>query len=252
MKPIYEIDFSVLNENEKVEFMYDLYDSMEAGFQEIQFPIQLLAQTLIFTRWWNSYKYMAPNEPTPQILETAIELLWDFQEEKCDPKTFARFQKSLSDSALEILTGDDSELNADSESEAFYQRHFQQWDAMSYEVFLSNLCTVLEEAVSQEITWDAVEGVVDGDIGDTMIDFFETVYKNDSNGYYPSELDQREKEIYNTPTFARVIALLQQDMRTALKRIPLPELRAQYQSEYLFSPEESAKISYQNVQADNL
>lgn len=68
----------------------------------------------------------------------------------------------------------------------------------------------------------------------------------------PSELDQREKEIYNTPTFARVIALLQQDMRTALKRIPLPELRAQYQSEYLFSPEESAKISYQNVQADNL
>ena len=252
MKPIYEIDFSVLNENEKVEFMYDLYDSMEAGFQEIQFPIQLLAQTLIFTRWWNSYKYMAPNEPTPQILETAIELLWDFQEEKCDPKTFARFQKSLSDSALEILTGDDSELNADSESEAFYQRHFQQWDAMSYEVFLSNLCTVLEEAVSQEITWDAVEGVVDGDIGDTMIDFFETVYKNDSNGYYPSELDQREKEIYNTPTFARVIALLQQDMRTALKRIPLPELRAQYQSEYQFSPEESAKISYQNVQADNL
>jgi len=252
MKPIYEIDFSVLNENEKVEFMYDLYDSMEAGFQEIQFPIQLLAQTLIFTRWWNSYKYMAPNEPTPQILETAIELLWDFQEEKCDPKTFARFQKSLSDSALEILTRDDSELNADSESEAFYQRHFQQWDAMSYEVFLSNLCTVLEEAVSQEITWDAVEGVVDGDIGDTMIDFFETVYKNDSNGYYPSELDQREKEIYNTPTFARVIALLQQDMRTALKGIPLPELRAQYQSEYLFSPEESAKISYQNVQADNL
>lgn len=252
MKPIYEIDFSVLNENEKVEFMYDLYDSMEAGFQEIQFPIQLLAQTLIFTRWWNSYKYMAPNEPTPQILETAIELLWDFQEEKCDPKTFSRFQKSLSDSALEILTGDDSELNADSESEAFYQRHFQQWDAMSYEVFLSNLCTVLEEAVSQEITWDAVEGVVDGDIGDTMIDFFETVYKNDSNGYYPSELDQREKEIYNTPTFARVIALLQQDMRTALKGIPLPELRAQYQSEYLFSPEESAKISYQNVQADNL
>lgn len=195
MKPIYEIDFSVLNENEKVEFMYDLYDSMEAGFQEIQFPIQLLAQTLIFTRWWNSYKYMAPNEPTPQILETAIELLWDFQEEKCDPKTFARFQKSLSDSALEILTGDDSELNADSESEAFYQRHFQQWDAMSYEVFLSNLCTVLEEAVSQEITWDAVEGVVDGDIGDTMIDFFETVYKNDSNGYYPSEEDHAERYI---------------------------------------------------------
>ena len=114
---------------------------------------------------------------------------------------------------------------------------------MSYNVFLSDLCTVLEEAVSQEITWDAVEGVVDGDIGDTMIDFFETIYKKDSNGYYPTELNQREKETYDTSTFSRVIALLQQDMRTALKGIPLSKLRAQYRNEYLFSPEESAKIS---------
>ena len=114
---------------------------------------------------------------------------------------------------------------------------------MSYNVFLSDLCTVLEEAVSQEITWDAVEGVVDGDIGDTMIDFFETIYKNDSNGYCSSELDRRERELYDTSTFARVIALIQQDMRIALKGIPLPELRAQYRNEYLFSPEESAKIS---------
>ena len=65
----------------------------------------------------------------------------------------------------------------------------------------------------------------------------------DSNGYYASEWERREKETYNTPTFARVISLLQQDMRTALEDVPLPELRMQYQNEYLFSPEESAKIS---------
>lgn len=243
MKPIYEIDFSALRAEEKVKFMYDLRDSMKASFQEIPFSMQLLVQTLIFTRWWNSYKHMAPNEPTPEILETAIELLWDFQEEKCDSKTLARFQKSFCDSALEISTGDDGELNEDSESETFYQKHFHHWDAMSYDVFLSNMCTVLEETVSQEITWDAVERVVDGDIGDTMIVFFETIYKKDSNGYYSSELDRREKETYDTTTFARVIALIQQDMRIALKGIPLPELRAQYRNEYLFSPEESAKIS---------
>ena len=67
---------------------------------------------------------------------------------------------------------------------------------------------VLEEAVSGKITWDAVEGVIDGDIGDTMIDFFETVYKNDSGGYDSCDLDRRNKEIYNTKTFARVIDLL--------------------------------------------
>lgn len=243
MKPIYEIDYSVLNADEKVEFMEDLQDSMEDSFQEKPFSIQLLAQTLIFTRWWNSYKHTAPKEPTPEILETAIELLWDFQEGKCSFEVLSRFQKSLSDSALDILTGDDCELNEDPESEAFYRKHFQQWEAASYDVFLSNLCMVLEEAVSKDITWEAVENVIDEDIGDTMIDFFETIYKKDSGGYYATELERREKEAYDTPTFTRVIALLQQDMRTALKNTPLPELRAQYRNEYLFSPEESAKIS---------
>lgn len=243
MEPIYEIDFSALSAEEKMEFMDELRDSMKESFRDKPFSAELLAETLIFTRWWNSYKYMAPAEPTPKILETAIELLWDFQEGKCPPEVFARFQKSFSDSALEILTGDDGELNEDPESDAFYRKYFGGWEAMSYNVFLSDLCTVLEEAVSGEITWDAVEGVIDGDIGDTMIDFFEPVFKKDSGGYYASELNRREMEAYNTPIFARVIMLLQKDMRTALENKPLSELRVQYQDEYLFSPEESAKIS---------
>lgn len=242
MKPIYEINFSALSAEEKREFVNDMQASMEASFQEKPFLVQLLAQTLIFTRWWNSYKYMAPNEHTPEILGTAIELLWDFQEGKCTTETFARFQKSLSDSVQEILTGDGSELSEDPENADFYQKHFSQWDARSYDVFLSNLCIVLEKAVSQEVTWYAVGEVIYGDIGDTMIDFFETVYKYGPGDSY-SELKRREEEIYNTPTFASVIALLQQDMCTALESKPLSELRMLYQSEYLFSPEESAKIS---------
>lgn len=243
MELVYEINFSALSSEEKVEFMDDLRDSMAESFESQPFSIQLLTHTLIFTRWWNSYKHMAPKEPAPEILGIAIELLWDFQEGKCDKKKFARFQQSFSDSALEILTGDDGGLNEDSESDAFSRKYFTPWKAMSYNVFLSNLCTVLEETVSQDFTWDAVEGVIDGDIGDTMIDFFEPVYRKESNGYHPSELNRREMEAYSTPTFARVIALLQQDMRTALAGAPLSELRAQYRNEYLFSQEESAKIS---------
>lgn len=241
-KPVYTIDFSALSMEEKVNFVYHLRKQAKADFQEQPSSVQLLAETLIFTRWWNSYQHMAPNEFAPEILRIAIELLWDFQEGKCGLETFSRFQKSFCDSALDILTGDDSELTEDPESDAFYKKHFHQWGARSYDVFLSNLCTVLEEAVSRKITWDAVESVIDGDIGDTMIDFFETVYHR-SGGYSPSELHRREAEIYNTPTFARVIALLQQDMRTALEGKLLSELRTQYRSEYLFSPEESIRIS---------
>ncbi len=102
---------------------------------------------------------------------------------------------------------------------------------------------MLEEAVSQDITWDAVEGVLYGDIGDTMLDFFETIYRHPKGRNTYSDIKRREKEAYHTPTFARVIGLLQQDMRTALEGRPLSELRTQYQDEYLFCPEESAKIS---------
>lgn len=244
MKPIYEIDFSILSPEAKMEFMNDLRDNMAESFADQSAPIQALAHTLIFTRWWNSYRHMAPEEATPEILEIAIKLLWDFLEGKCSKSEFARFQQSFSDSALEILTGDDGGLNEDPESAAFSQKYFTPWEAMSYNVFLSNLCTVLEEMVSQDFTWDAVEGVIYGDIGDTMINFFETVYHAPKGRCYAADLERRESETYNTPTFARVIALLQQDMRAALAGTPLSKLRTQYQNEYLFSPEESVKISH--------
>jgi len=243
---IYDIDFPALSAEEKIKFVDNLADQAWISFAGQPFEVQLLAQTLIFTRWWNSYKHMAPEEPTPEILGNALELLWDFLEGKCKGEEFARFQKSFSASALEIMTGDDSELNEDSESEAFYQEHFDQWESQSYNVFFSELAGLIEGAAAKDIYslyWQSVQEVVYGDIGDTMIDFFETVYKNPTGGYRPSELDRRDREIYSTPTFCRVIALLQRDMRAALEGTPLSELRARYQNEYLFSPEESAKIS---------
>ena len=93
--------------------------------------------------------------------------------------------------------------------------------------------------------WLPVEYILFNDI-DTMVDFFEEVYQDDQvDPTDPlSGLKRRDREIYNTPTFSRVIALLQQDMRTALSDTPLPELRTRYRDEYLFSPEESAKISH--------
>ena len=54
----------------------------------------------------------------------ATDLLWDFLEGKCGKDEFARFQQSFSDSALEILTGDDGGLNEDPESDAFSNKIF--------------------------------------------------------------------------------------------------------------------------------
>lgn len=243
MNLIYEVDFLALSVEEKKRFIYDLDKQAKTDFAEVPFEVQILAQTLIFTRLWNSYKHMVPKEPTPEILEIALELLWDFQEGTCGAEKFARFQKSFSASALEIMTGDDSELNEDPESDAFSRKYFTPWTSKSYNVFLSDLCGVIENAARRETSWYWVMNIVYGDIGDTMIDFFEPVYRKESGGYRPSELDRRDGEIYSTPTFCRVVALLQQDMCAALEGTPLPELRVRYRNEYLFSPEESAKIS---------
>lgn len=243
MKTVYDIDFPALSVEQKRKFVYKLGDNAKAGFAGQPFDVQLLAQTLIFTRWWNSYKHMAPEVPTPEILGAALELLWDFQEGKCGTEEFIRFQKSFSASALEIMTGDDSELEEDPESEAFYKKYFDTYHSLFYNEFLCELSGVIEGAASGEAYWKAVEYVLYGNIGSTMIDFFEKVYCNPNGAYRPSELDQRDREIYSTPTFCRAVALLQQDMRAALEGRPLSELRARYQTEYLFSPEESAKIS---------
>lgn len=243
MKKIDEIDFSALSAKEKVEFVSHFQDLAGAGFQGQPFFVQFLAETLIFTRWWNSYKYMAPNEAAPEALETGIERMWDLLEGKCTPKAFGRFQKSLSDCALKICTGDGEGLDEDPESLRFYAEYFWQWSPESfYTPFLMGLCTALEEAACGKVSWDAVEEVLDRDIGDVLIDFFETVYKKDSGLYHALEMRRRERELYDTPTFARVIALLQRDMRAALGDADLPALQRQYRGEYLFSPEESAKI----------
>lgn len=247
-RPFYAIAFTALSPEEKCELMSRPQDDMEACFENEPLELQRLVMTLIFTRWWNTYKHMAPEEPAPEIIGTALELLWDFLEGKCGDKEFNRFQKSFYDSAHKVVFRDDRGLKEDPESESFYQAHCSQWESKSYNNFFIWFAALLEDIAGKDgynLYWLPVEYILFNDI-EVMIDFFEAVYQADQvDPNDPlSGLRRREREIYNTPTFARVIALLQQDMRTALSDTPLAELRARYREEYLFSPEESAKISH--------
>jgi hypothetical protein len=248
-RPFYAIDFSALSPEEKVKLMSRPQDDMEASFEDEPLEFQRLAMALIFTRWWNSYKHMAPGEPAPEIIGTAIELLWDFLEGKCGDREFDRFQRSFYNSAEKVVFRDDRGLKRDEESEAFYQAHFSQWKSKSYNNFCVWFASILKDIVNKggyNLSWLPVEYILFNDIED-MVDFFEEVYQDDqddSGGDLLAGFLRRKREIYNTPTFCRVIALLQQDMRTALLDASLSELRAKYREEHLFSPEESAKISH--------
>lgn len=72
IKPIYEIDFS---ECGRKSVIYEWPGEFNGDrFSGRALPVQLLAQTLIFTCWWNPYKHMALNEPTPETLRTAYRI----------------------------------------------------------------------------------------------------------------------------------------------------------------------------------
>ncbi|NBI09505.1 hypothetical protein D1641_05645 [Colidextribacter sp. OB.20] len=251
VKPIYEIDFPALSLKEKVDFITDLQENIEACLADKPIEVQRLADTLIFTRWWNSYKHIAPEEPTPEILGTAIELLWDFLEGKCGDREFGRFKKSFYEAARVAVFSfmDEDSLKKDPESEAFYQAHFSQWESESYNNFCIWLATMMQDIDRSDgypLGWEDVGCVLYEDIAMNMIDFLDTVCLDDLDnfdGHPLAKLKRRERGIYRTSTFAQVIALLQQDLRTALSGTPLAELRERYRNEYLFSPEESAKIS---------
>ena len=110
-RPFYAVDYSSMSPEERYELMSRPQDDMEACFEDEPREVQRLALTLIFTRWWNSYKHMAPEEPTPEIIGTAIELLWDFLEGKCGDKEFTRFQIEINERIQIInLYKNDSDL----------------------------------------------------------------------------------------------------------------------------------------------
>ena len=75
MAKIYEIDFAALSSEEKSKFILNLKDLAEECFAASPFEVTINAQLLMFTRWWNSYRLMAPEIPTPEILDIIMEKL---------------------------------------------------------------------------------------------------------------------------------------------------------------------------------
>lgn len=239
MEKIYEIDFAALSGAEKSEFMHRFKETAEREFENHPFEAAAIAQLLIFTRWWNSYRLMVPENPTPQIMDIILEKLWDYQEGKLPRPDFVHFSKCLDAAVLEIVTGDTEKLDEDEAYYDFQAEYFGDWDCY-YDEFIVDLTYICYGISEHEMNWTNVESILDGDIADIKIPLFEGI-END-NGTLAA-MEQRNQEIYSTPRFCQVIALLQKDMRTALEDRPIGELRSLYQKEFVFSPEDCAKVS---------
>ena len=104
MKKIYDIDFAALSGEEKSKFILDFQEMARESFADCSFEVTINAQLLIFTRWWNSYRLMDPENPTPEILDTIMEKLWDYQQGKIEQSDFVHFANCLDAITIEIAT----------------------------------------------------------------------------------------------------------------------------------------------------
>ena len=183
---------------------------------------------------------MDPENPTPEILDTIMEKLWDYQQGKIEQSDFVHFANCLDAITIEIATGDTEKMDEDEVYYDFKAEHFWNWDG-SYNSFLINVSYIFYEIREHETDWYCVGEMLDSDIADLKVPFFEDM--DDEPDCTAAVMERRFREIYSTPTFCQVIALLQKDMRTVLEGRPMVELRKIYQNEYLFSPKECARVT---------
>ncbi len=238
MEKIYNIDFAALSRAEKVKFIYHFKEIAEESFSECEFDVAANAQIFIFTRWWNSYRLTIEEHYALQIFERIIQNLWDYQEGKLERSEFVHFTKCLEASVRELVTGDTEKLDEDKAYYAFYEKYFEVWDCI-YDKFIIELECVCQGISNHEIKWNSVKSILTSAIA-TNIE--PVVIKGIDDETY-AKWQQRWEELCDTSGFGQIIALLQKDMKTAMEGRPIAELRAVYQDEYLFSPEDSAKIT---------
>ena len=237
MEKIYEINYPSLTSAEKKDFMYRMEELAQEAFAPYSFDVQINAEILIFTRWWNSYRIMAPEEPTPEILDIAMQKLWDFREGKLSEEAITQFGNRLYAASIEIMTGDSSLLEEEDACKEFYAKYFWNWMTF-YNSCLDYITTIFCEIIEREVTWQGITGMLDGEIIDLKIGFFEDCVADSSVWS-----EERELAISNTKTCCEVVALLQKDMRAAVAQKPMSQLRPLYKNEFLFPPEECVKIT---------
>lgn len=242
MSNAYDVDFVHLDVEQKIEFVNGFSKIAKSSFSKEPLKQSWIAQVLFFSRCWNSYQYMQNPNQIPKVIPRALEMMWDYLEEKISREELTLFQTGFSSSLLYLNTGDDSELCESNENRMFFETYFKEFQ-LFYLLFADSLCYGMEQMVQYTVTWYPIENLLYADIGDSLIEFLERVYTNPTGGYTAAELKQREQEVYSSGTFCSVVSLLQQDMKTSLKECSLSKLREDYKNEYLFPIEACKQIS---------
>lgn len=246
---IFMMNYGTLESSEKKQVFYDFADNAYESFIKYSDNTQILGQLLFINRVFNSYKEaMVQVEKQMAVLITdGLKLLWDYLENECSYEDFQRFSFGINAISLYINTGDESEIK---DNKGFWDKYSNEWEGNYDLIILLNAVASLFFQISQESIdfYSISEDCILGELDEIVAECFEDVYTNPTGGYKYDELELRMTQICESDTFIKIMNLLLQDMKEAIKYEgkslkEINKLRKKYEKELLFPTIEIEELS---------
>ncbi|WP_027622901.1 hypothetical protein [Clostridium lundense] len=247
---LFTTNYETLKENEKKRMYYNFSQNAQKSFSRYSDKTQILAQLLFINRAFNSYNeaMLKVGKNMPLLIHDALNMLWDYLEEKCDSRDFQAFCNGIDAVTLFLNTGEEIETQ---ENLNFWEKYSDEWewDISNSIILLNSFGALFFQIYEQSIDWYSIgEDCLLGEINEIVGDYFENLYTNPTDGYKYHELELRITQICESATFTKIIACIIKDMKEAInyegKGIKeIARLREEYKKQFLFSSIECEKLA---------
>jgi len=245
---IFKINYADLESSEKKQMFYDFSINTQESCMEFSDNIQVLAQLTFINRVYNSYKeaIVQAGKKMPILISDGINLLWDYLENKSSKEAFEKFSNGINVISLYINTGDDSEFEDNNE---FVYKYLDEWKGNTDLIILLNTVAALFMQISEGgIDFYSIsEDCILGELNELVGECFEEICTNPTGAYKYDELELHITEACESRIFTKVMTLLIEDIKEAVKYKEtdlegINKLREKYSSEFLLSSDEINKL----------
>lgn len=247
------VDFMALPAQEKQKIIYEIDDILDEATKNFTFEQKILVQALFMERYYHFIQRAADrfSLPVPALLRDMEEYLWCYLKGECSIEKLEKFHRASESVIIYLLTDDDDELDKEA-----WEKYKNDWNnSMSFNLCLDEAASewsyLFEQIVSKN-TYYYYYGLKDTEfmsiMGYYIVTFdLEPVYKKEDTCLTPEEHERHWREIFDSPTFGRIISMLCEDLQTvagreAFSKEEILELYMQYQNKIIFEEEQIAKI----------
>ncbi|AKN33833.1 hypothetical protein Ccar_24590 [Clostridium carboxidivorans P7] len=246
---LFTINYAELGKNEKKQMYYDFSENAQESFNKYSDKTQILAQLLFINRVFNSYSeaMMKVGKEMSVLMKDALNMLWDYLENKCDISNFEVFSNGIDAVTLFLNTGEEIEVG---ENLNFWEKYSDEWHYTTNSILLLNAFGALFFQIHEKsIDWYSIsEDCLLGELNEIVGSYFEDVYTNPTDGYKYDELELRIGQICESSTFVKIMSYIIKDMKEAVNSEgkgvnEITRLRAEYKNKFLFSPIECERLA---------